>query len=81
MAYGRAALYQKIRRSSKSDEALNLAQLRLKIWGPRGTLGAGRRPDTVEFADRQSLDERQPHLRRDDVLAVRLAVIGGELRQ
>ena len=28
-----------------------------------------------------ALDERRPHLGRDDVLAVRLAVVGGELRQ
>ena len=35
----------------------------------------------MEFADRQGFDERRPHLRRDDVLAVRLAVVGGELRQ
>jgi len=35
----------------------------------------------VEFADRQRLDERCPHLRRDDVLAVRFAVVGSELRQ
>ena len=35
----------------------------------------------MEFADGECLDERRPHLRRDDVLAVRLAVVGGELRQ
>ena len=44
-------------------------------------LGAGRRPDAVKFADRKRLDERRPHLRRDDVLSVWLAVIGGKLRQ
>ena len=44
-------------------------------------LRARRRPDAVEFADRQRFDERWPHFRRDDELAVRLAVVGGELRQ
>jgi hypothetical protein len=44
-------------------------------------LGAGRRPDAVEFADGQGFDEWPPHFRRDDVLAVRLAMVGGELRQ
>jgi hypothetical protein len=44
-------------------------------------LGARRRPDAVEFADGQRLDERRPHLGRDDVLAVRLAVVGREFRQ
>ena len=44
-------------------------------------LGAGRRPDAVKLADRQVFYERRPHLRRDDVLAIRLAVVGGELRQ
>jgi hypothetical protein len=35
----------------------------------------------VEFADGQVLYERRPLLRRDDILAVRLAVVGGELRE
>jgi hypothetical protein len=35
----------------------------------------------VEFSDGQRLDERRSHLGRDDVLAVRLAVVGSELRQ
>src|SRR5450631_1975188 len=42
----------------------------------------GRRPDAIKFAGRQSLDERRLHLhRRNDELAVRLAVVGGELGQ
>jgi len=43
--------------------------------------GACRRADAVEFADGQGLDETWPHLWRDDVLAVWLPVVGGELRQ
>jgi hypothetical protein len=39
------------------------------------------RTDAVEFADRQGLDERRSGLRRDDVLAVRLAMVGRQLRQ
>jgi hypothetical protein len=35
----------------------------------------------MPFADGQSLDERRPHLGRDDVLTVRLAMVGGELRK
>ena len=35
----------------------------------------------MEFADGQRFDERRPHLRRDDVLAVRLAVVRSELCQ
>jgi hypothetical protein len=35
----------------------------------------------MKLADREGFDERRPHLRRDDVLAVRLAVVGGELGQ
>jgi hypothetical protein len=39
------------------------------------------RPDPVEFTDGQAFDERRPHRGRDDELAVRLAVVGGELRE
>ena len=35
----------------------------------------------VEFADPQRFDEARSHLRRDDVLPVWLAVIGGQLSQ
>lgn len=41
--------------------------------------GTGRRPDAVEFADRQGFDGCRPRLGRDVVLALRLAVTGGEL--
>ena len=44
-------------------------------------LSAGRWPDAVKLANRQGFYERRSHLRRDDVLAVRLAVVGRELRQ
>jgi hypothetical protein len=42
---------------------------------------ARRRTDAVEFADGQGFDERRTHLWSDHILAVRFAVIGGELRQ
>ena len=35
----------------------------------------------MEFADGQVLYESRPHLWRDDILAVRLAVVGGEFRE
>src|SRR5882757_2485860 len=44
-------------------------------------LCAGRWSDTVKLVDRQAFDECAPHLRCDDVLAIRLAVVGSELRQ
>jgi hypothetical protein len=42
---------------------------------------ACRRTDAVELANRQPFHEAWPHLRRDRVLAVGLAVIGGEFRE
>jgi len=44
-------------------------------------LGFRRRPDAVELADRQYLDEGLAFLRRDDELAVGLAMVRGELGQ
>jgi hypothetical protein len=35
----------------------------------------------AEASTAEGLDERRSHLGRDDVLAVRLAVVGGEFRQ
>jgi hypothetical protein len=40
-----------------------------------------RRSDVVELSDGQRLDKRRSHFRRDDVLAVWFAMVGGELRQ
>ena len=40
-----------------------------------------RRPNAMEFVNRQILDKGRPHLRGDDKEAVGLAVIGGKLRQ
>jgi hypothetical protein len=37
------------------------------------------RTDPVEHDDWKLLDKRWPHLRRDDVLPVRLTVIGGKM--
>src|SRR5207248_10517699 len=42
---------------------------------------ARRRANPVKFADREILNEGRSHLRRDDELSVRLAVVRGELRQ
>lgn len=39
------------------------------------------RSDAVKLSDRQLPDESRSHLRWDDVLPVRFAMIGGELRQ
>ncbi len=39
------------------------------------------RADAMKFADRQRFHEGRTHLRRDDEQAVRLAVVGGQLRE
>jgi hypothetical protein len=44
-------------------------------------LGGSDRTDTVEFPDRQSLDEAWPHRGRDDELSVRFAMVGGKFGQ
>ena len=53
-----------------SGEEAQAVHLRARGW-----------TDAVEFADRQRFDEARSHLRRDDVLSVRLAMIGGQLSQ
>src|ERR1035441_8684049 len=58
-----------------------ITHVEARVKSERVHLGAGGWSDAVEFSDRQRFDERRPHIRRDDVLAVRLAVVGGELRQ
>jgi hypothetical protein len=58
-----------------------IAHVESSVEAERIHLRARRRPDAVEFADGQRLDERRSHLGRDDVLTVRLAVIGREFRQ
>jgi hypothetical protein len=58
-----------------------IAHIEAGVKAERVHLRARRRADAVEFADGQSFDERRPHLGRDDVLAIRLAVVGGEIRQ
>jgi len=41
----------------------------------------GRRSNAMKPPDRQGLDETRPHFRGDDKEPVRLAVIGGKLRE
>jgi hypothetical protein len=51
------------------------------VEAQRVHLRAGRRSDAMESANRQGLDEHRALLGRDGVLAIRLAMIGGELSQ
>lgn len=58
-----------------------IAHIEPRVEAQRIRLGASRRPDSMKLADRKRLDKCRPHLRRDDVLAVWLAMIGSELCQ
>src|ERR1700736_2580435 len=58
-----------------------VAHVEAGVEPKRVHLGAGRRPNAVEFADGQVLYESRPHLWRDDILAVPLAGGGGGFRE
>ena len=80
-----ASGYQVVVRAGFAEVGLHefrrlVAHVEAGVEAERVHLRARRRSDAVEFADGQCFDERRSHFGRDDVLSIRLPVVGREFR-